>query len=648
MKLRVVVLFTVLSAACGGTENVHVAAPPPDTTGAPEVKAVAAKPEPSAAEIDEALKAAYVEAKRSYEVLRNVGGQARYTDVFPKTNRRCEISPGDKVVRVSRKTLVALGAEKPRRMEPEWATAPLWETQAIRDMPPSGQLLAANENLRASQVLAGHAAVKDASHVLVAVTLFALPPDHYDGMFVPGRVDAIVLTHDAKRPSRADCFFWISAANAERHVEAWTEKDQQAAEEELLQNFTKALVTTSYFRSGTKPHPAPSWAEFVKENGSVVAPVPVVKPLPRSQRTLGDIPAVQFAPALDVTTAGPDDIAKRIDLAAGYAKEKPTRALALLAEIARGKCSTCRSAVDAALADVRFQTLWTDQRFVELALIGNPELPEENENSKEVGRSERGKKTGAWVKTNESDYGWSMRLFVKGRQRGPRIDFGMFGRGYGRGVYLNQVQTMAAGKRHGPYLKADSDQTVTTGSYVRGKKDGRWTTVKLNGPILRVESFRAGVRHGEDSGYDANGKQLYKNELKNGSGPWRRYRDAADGLHDDELHEQGQLKASKRVGKWTISYRTQKNDSLRTEKGSYVAGKREGEWVVSEQDREIGRGHYRADKLHGKWQVKDEKRSEILEFSNGKLIKVNGERATRDDHWQFEHDMYDFPDPLRY
>jgi len=199
---------------------------------------------------------------------------------------------------------------------------------------------------------------------------------------------------------------------------------------------------------------------------------------------------------------------------------------------------------------------------------------------------------------------------------------------YDLGSYRN-------GKRHGVWVTVGAGTRIgSMGVYRNGKKEGRHASSDGYG-FRSVAHYRRGVRHGEFS-YWNKGKLIAKTTLNNNSGMWIKYRAGT-------LIEKGRLVRGRKVGLWRVGddtgkYRNGVRHGTWREKydtGNYRNGVRHGAWVYrSDKTTVRARGSYRFGRAHGKWLIKGDSNprdDQELVFRNGRLTKIDGERASKAD-----------------
>lgn len=269
-----------------------------------------------------------------------------------------------------------------------------------------------------------------------------------------------------------------------------------------------------------------------------------------------------------------------------------------------------------------------------------------------------GKKDGLWGEFES--YGTSYDgAYVKGVRHGLTFTFHKDESGvevYVEGKLDGRVQTSAEdhvildawyeqGALHGAYKTwyRDPYQPQSAGSYDHGKKHGAWIEYDENGKQRATESWDHGVASGVFTYYDAAGKPLAQTTITAGTGDWIEYDLAGNKVAQGHLADgareghwtfadgEGDYEKGKREGVWV---RFDKPGGAKLAEGPYKADKRQGVWTFWHEDGTtiLAKGRFADDKVDGAWTVYDDKgeQAQALVFQRGKLVKVDGARASGD------------------
>ena len=130
---------------------------------------------------------------------------------------------------------------------------------------------------------------------------------------------------------------------------------------------------------------------------------------------------------------------------------------------------------------------------------------------------------------------------------------------------------------NGLYYKKGSktpfDGIVTgeiNGSFINGKKHGKWTRYYNNGRMFSISNYYLGVKNGNFITFSENGQFIEKGKYKNNleDGLWLRF------FENGKINYKGKFINGKKTGVWVGYYY---NGQLEY-KGSFKNGKKDGIW----------------------------------------------------------------------
>ena len=135
---------------------------------------------------------------------------------------------------------------------------------------------------------------------------------------------------------------------------------------------------------------------------------------------------------------------------------------------------------------------------------------------------------------------------------------------------------------------ADTGTVNGIGSYLNGKRDGRWK-IRWSRGAVDTGPYVDGKRHGQ----------------------WKL-------LWSDGTMQTGPYVDGKRHGQWEYRY----SDGGRGGTGPYVDGKTHGQWEYWYSDGRVGTGSHVDGKKHGLWETRDKDgNKECIEFSNNEQVR---------------------------
>lgn len=289
-----------------------------------------------------------------------------------------------------------------------------------------------------------------------------------------------------------------------------------------------------------------------------------------------------------------------------------------------------------------------------------------------------GKKHGLWY-WSESFSGWSLGAYRKGVQHGLWEEGNRDGYTYSAYVdgKLHGLVTSKSsegddvtigehrydrGVLHGAFRVWGSSEPYaleTEGSYDHGKKTGEWRRYD-DSRVRAIEHWDADVAHGDFVYLDEHGNELARCTMDHGSGDWIE-RDTRGVVSEGKLvggvkqgkwgerdpfgstWETGTYADGKRTGPWV------QFDSFagaKTAGGDYVAGLRHGDWIFLENGVVRATGSFAKGKPTGRWELIDQNGTQTLDLKNGKLIKFDGKKPTKQEREAFASWSPDNPEPI--
>ena len=108
------------------------------------------------------------------------------------------------------------------------------------------------------------------------------------------------------------------------------------------------------------------------------------------------------------------------------------------------------------------------------------------------------------------------------------------------------------------------------GSFIKGKKHGKWTRYYNNGKLFSISNYYLGLKNGEWVTFNKNGQYIEKGKYKNNleDGHWVRF------FENGEVNYRGKFMNGKKTGLWESYYY---NGQLEY-KGNFKKGKKNGVW----------------------------------------------------------------------
>ncbi len=108
------------------------------------------------------------------------------------------------------------------------------------------------------------------------------------------------------------------------------------------------------------------------------------------------------------------------------------------------------------------------------------------------------------------------------------------------------------------------------GSFVNGKKHGKWMRYYNNGNLFSISNYHLGLKNGDWVTFNTNGKYIEKGKFKNNleDGPWIRF------FENGEINYKGKFMNGKKTGLW-VGYHFNGQIEYR---GSFKNGKKNGFW----------------------------------------------------------------------
>ncbi len=216
------------------------------------------------------------------------------------------------------------------------------------------------------------------------------------------------------------------------------------------------------------------------------------------------------------------------------------------------------------------------------------------------------------------------------------------------------------GKQQGPYKSWTVEgQKDKRGAHKDGARHGEWTTWDEEGHKLLRANYDRGVPHGQFEYWDAEGKSIARFEMKSGTGDWVEYDEERAVIEQGKLDqgkrqgpwievgkymkEAGAYEKGTRTGPWVAHHKNGKKYSQYSQ-GSYLRGKESGPWEYWDPDGSlVAAGTYVAGQPDGKWVVGDGEDGQETLFRRGSLLRVDGERASKEARLGWDHVREDFP-----